>query len=219
MEQSGPSSEGQRAMSCLFIKQRLVHLRLTWASDEKAASFKMQGVSLGLAGASLTANSTSAAQPQHRGLEGLLLSRKPDICCDESSGHQKAPRLSLSLISIVLGQPLTFCLSIRLVLNFSLLGPSPDNGEGPPSPRSGEGPDGLSTVASAVVSGLISKWAQHSPASSPTYCLLMSPKVWSPRQVPALGYCLSPQPSFFPPFTSALFFLQAWVSKISVCLT
>ena len=55
----------------------------------------------------LLRNSIAVAQPQHVGLELLLLSSKPVINPLDTRGLP-SPRVSLSL-SIVLGQPPTFC--------------------------------------------------------------------------------------------------------------
>lgn len=92
-----------------FTRQPCVPLGHTWASYEKVVSLEVQGTSLGQSGTYFIIKSTSAAQPQHVGLELLLLNHEFTICRDESSGQQRALYVTVSLTSIMLGQPPTLC--------------------------------------------------------------------------------------------------------------
>lgn len=88
-----------------FTRQPCMHLGHTQASYKKAAPFKMKSISLGQSGTYLIAKSISAVQLRHVVLQLFLLSDRPNICCDESSSHQRAPCIHLALKSFMLDQP------------------------------------------------------------------------------------------------------------------
>lgn len=57
----GQALRGSMLCYACFAKQPYLHLGHPWASDEKAASFAMRGMSLGLSGMFLIANSPAPA--------------------------------------------------------------------------------------------------------------------------------------------------------------
>lgn len=104
---AGRSPTASTLCCACFIRHPYAHLGHTRASYGKAASFKLQGLLSDIPFSKLHLSSPDPGV----GLEWLLLSHEPDTCCDESSSHQRAPCINLSLISMMLGQlPALSCL-------------------------------------------------------------------------------------------------------------